>query len=412
MNSIETIIKYSTSALDKVYAAESKTAILGNGRKWVDVNFDKAGYVKVANLLFDGLGDYKKVRSGDTANDYSHYQNGSADGFPVGDASLTWEIRKLEYKRARQFQIDEIDNEETAGLIIGNLASEFTRVSVVRETDAICFSKIADATSSFLGNYKEEDLTKTDIISNLLDAFAYLNDNEVPEEDQVLYVSSQVNALIEKSPELTRFISQIDLKNDDITLHVKSFMGRPLIVVPSNRFLTKIATTSNGFAPTANSKAINYIVCDRKAIQPIVKFEKLKVFAPEVVQNFDGYKVNYLVYHDVIILDNKKKGIYVSASATTKGETVNSVLLVAQKAGTATNGLIITDYATKPSGLLGKLVYSATAITLGAKPTSPTNITIDKEFTVGSATKGYFGLVDGNGIAIATSGELTLSKKS
>ena len=412
MNSIESIIKYSTSALDKVYAAESKTAILGNGRKWVDVNFDKAGYVRIASILFDGLGDYKKVRSGDTANDYSHYQDGSADGFPVGDVALTWEIKPLEYKRARQFQIDEIDNEETAGLIIGNLASEFTRVAVVREADAICFSRMVEATSAVLGNYKEEDLTKADIISNLLDAFAYLNDNEVPEEDQIIYVSSKTNALIEKSPELTRFISQTDLKSGDITLHVKAFMGRPLIVVPSNRFLTKITTTSNGFAPTADSKAINYLVCDRHAVQPIVKFEKLRVFAPEVVQNFNGYKVNYLVYHDVIILENKKMGIYVSASATTKGVTVNSVLSVAQKAGAANNGLIITNYATKPTGLLGKLVYSATAITLGKAPTSPTNVKLGEEFSVGSATKGYFALVDGNGIAIANSGELTLSKKS
>ncbi|GEM_PF-2006798 len=407
MNSIETIIKYSANGLDKVYAAESKTAILGNGKKWVDVNFNEAGYVKIANLLFDGLGNYNKARSGEVGEDYAHYQNGTADGFPVGDVALKWETYKLNYKRGRQFQIDEIDNEETAGLMIGNLASEFTRVAVVREADAICFSKLAE-----VGYNKSEDLTKEDIISNLLDAFAYLNDNEVPEEDQILYVSSKVNALIEKSPELTRYITQTDLKNGDITLHVKAFMGRPLIVVPSNRFITNVKVTDNGFGAGTNSKAINYIVVDRKGVQPIVKFEKIKVFSPEVVQDFNGYKVNYLVYHDVIIPENKRAGIYVSVSASTDGSSVSANVSVSQKAGAATNGLIITSYATKPTNLLGTLVYSASAITLGAKPTSPTTITLGKEFTVGSATEGYFAITDGSGIAIAVSGKTALSKKT
>ena len=136
-NNFNLITKYLPEALDKVFAAESKTALLENGGKWVDLNFKEAGYVKVANILMDGLSDYYRVNHIAVANsdDYSHYngQNGEGarDGFAKGNAALNWELFKLQYDRGKMFEIDRMDDEETAGLLIANLLTEFLRTRVI-----------------------------------------------------------------------------------------------------------------------------------------------------------------------------------------------------------------------------------------------------------------------------------------
>ena len=111
-NNFNLITKYLPEALDKVFAAESKTALLENGGKWVDLNFKEAKYVKVANILMDGLSDYYRVNHVGVANslDYAHdNQNNGADyrdGYARGNAQLTWELFELKYDRAKQFLVD------------------------------------------------------------------------------------------------------------------------------------------------------------------------------------------------------------------------------------------------------------------------------------------------------------------
>ena len=130
-NSIARIEKYMQNAIDTVFAVESKTRILENGSKFIDVNFKEAGYVKVMSILMDGLSDYYRVNNGlgSSNNGYSAYP--TLDGYKVGDAQATWELFQLRYDRGKQFRIDNMDNEETAGLMIGNLLTEFLRTKVV-----------------------------------------------------------------------------------------------------------------------------------------------------------------------------------------------------------------------------------------------------------------------------------------
>ena len=130
-NEFGLITKYMQNAIDTVFAEESKTRILENGSKFIDVNFKEAGYVKVMSLLTDGLSNYFRVNNGlgSSNNGYSAYP--TLDGYKVGDAQATWEIFQLQYDRGKQFRVDNMDNEETAGLIIGNLLTEFLRVKVV-----------------------------------------------------------------------------------------------------------------------------------------------------------------------------------------------------------------------------------------------------------------------------------------
>ena len=428
MNSFEVITKYLPQAVDKYFAAESKTAVLEQGSKFIDVNFNEAGYVKIASFLMDGLSDYYKTQGSVAPSnpaDYAAYAGnvnaGQRDGFEIGGVSVKWEIFRLQYVRGKQFRIDYIENEETAGITIGNAIEEFNRVKVIPEVDATRFSIIADTTSVSLGNMVSETVAANQIISKFNDAFEWLTENEVPEEEQIIFVSPSVMTLIRNSTELTKFLTQGDYRAaSGIDFTVEKYGGRPIIEVPSNRFFTNVLVTNNGYRPQTSSKVINFMVVSAKAVIPIRKLEWNKIYGPELsgIAGFHGYIINYLIYHGVVIPENKITGVYVSVSET-NASTKTALLKVSTKAGSAQYGWVMDRYFTNPAGLRGYIVYAyANSFTLGGDISSVGTAGenyfvcekgVEQSAVVGNTT-GYFALVDDSGKIIAVSGAVTLER--
>lgn len=428
MNSFEVITKYLPQAVDKYFAAESKTAVLEQGSKFIDVNFNEAGYVKIASFLMDGLSDYYKTQGSVAPSnpaDYAAYAGnvnaGQRDGFEIGGVSVKWEIFRLQYVRGKQFRIDYIENEETAGITIGNAIEEFNRVKVIPEVDATRFSIIADTTSVSLGNMVSETVAANQIISKFNSAFEWLTENEVPEEEQIIFVSPSVMTLIRNSTELTKFLTQGDYRAaSGIDFTVEKYGGRPIIEVPSNRFFTNVLVTNNGYRPQTSSKVINFMVVSAKAVIPIRKLEWNKIYGPELsgIAGFHGYIINYLIYHGVVIPENKITGVYVSVSET-NASTKTALLKVSTKAGSVQYGWVMDRYFTNPAGLRGYIVYAyANSFTLGGDISSVGTAGenyfvcekgVEQSAVVGNTT-GYFALVDDSGKIIAVSGAVTLER--
>lgn len=406
-NSFETITKYLNKAIDTVFATESKTNLLEDGGKFVDLNFQEAGYVKVASILMDGLSDYYRVGHGTVGDTYAHHSpwGDGHDGYDVGAASLTWELFKLQYDRGKQFQVDAADDEETAGLIIGNLLNEFLRTRVVPEIDAVRFSKLASAGSASLGNLVSESIDANEIISKFNTAYEWLTENEVPEEDQVIFVSPAVMTLIRNTSELYKRLTQDEYRNGDITFKFERYEGRPIIEVPTNRFYTDVVVGSNGYTPASSSRVINFIVCSRRAAVPVVKLNKFNIFDRNVVQDFDGYKVNFRLYHDLIVPKNKIPGVYTSVSTTTA--TSKTHTLAVDLSYVDEGKYTLERYFTRPAGLYGDVAVSTTAFTLGATVSSPTLIGVGDTAEI-NGTSAYFALIDSHGVVIATSDSVTL----
>lgn len=408
-NSIGLITKYMQEAIDTVLTQEAKTNVLVNGSKFIDLNFKETGYVKVMSLLMDGLSDYYRVNNGlgSASNGYSTYP--SNDGYKVGDTSAKWELIQLEYDRGRQFRVDNMDNEETAGLVIGNLLAEFLRTKVVPEVDAVRFSKMAKKCNVALGNLVSETISANQIIGRFNSAFEWLFEHGVPEEEQVIFVSPNVMTLIRNTTELYKRLTQDEYRNSDVTFTIEKYEGRQIIEVPSNRFFTGVVTTDNGYMPSANSYVINFMIASKKAVVPVVKLEKSKIWTPEQVQDFDGYKVNFRMYHDIIIPKNKVPAIYTSVSAVAGTSKTNLLSVALTKVN---SGYTLDAYYTTPVGLMGTVVRSATAFTLGNTYTTSSSVVAVNEgdtFTkFSSETAQYFALLDGSGKCIAVSGSVTL----
>lgn len=319
-NAISLITKYSTEAWDKVYAAESRSAILDGNKDLI--KFVGAKTVKIAKYTGAGLGNYSRANSGEEgaygATDSALAANGSGYGYPQGGVTVSWEEFTIRNDRAVQLRIDLFDDEETGGLAVAMATTEQSRVVVIPEVDAYVFSKMVenagkvDATAIEMGTTVGMGSGKGPIAA-LNKAFLELEENEVPAEDQVIFASPTFYNQLRSTNELVRNLSQTEYAKN-VTFAMGEYEGRTIISVPSRRFRTNIVLGNNGYTFGEGAKNIDFIVCAKSAVYHIVKYDKVKVFQPSVIQDFDGYKVNVRVYHDVFVPDNKKCAIYAHVS--------------------------------------------------------------------------------------------------
>ena len=304
-NSIDLIKKYGAEQLDEVFVRESVTGILEN-KSGIEIrqSFVNAQTVYIPDITLSGLGKYDR-----------------AEGFPVGSAVLNWEPYTLSQDRGIEIPIDNMDDEESAGLLASNLLLLNEKKSVIPEVDAYRLSTLAGkAGKVVIGN-----LADNAILSLFAAADKELEDNEVGLEDVVYFVSTELNQKLKTTTELNRLISNAEMKIGDITLTVKTFDSRPIVVVPPTRFKTlynfytgrEVGEAKFGFASATNSSAINLMAVHYNAALPIKKHAPVRVFTPEQNQDKDGWKFQTRIYHDIFVPKNKTVGIYLHKKAAT-----------------------------------------------------------------------------------------------
>jgi hypothetical protein len=178
-NSIDLANKF-LPILEEVYKQSSLTSFMDAMTK--PVEFSGASQVKVFKISMVGLGNYSR-----------------ATGYPQGDVTGAWETISLSYERGRQFIVDRMDNEESLGMAFGQLAGEFIRTQVVPEVDAIRFSRYAsDSGVQEVGT--PATLTTASAVLAAIDVGAQaLDDEEVPSEGRVLFISSALHRLLNAS---------------------------------------------------------------------------------------------------------------------------------------------------------------------------------------------------------------------
>ncbi len=121
-NNIELFKQY-IDLLDEVYKMGSVTQVL-DGNNELAREGQNAGEMVIPMMSMDGLGDYDR--------------NGG--GYAKGSVTLSYETKKCNYDRGRRFDVNDMDNAETAGIAFGQLASQFIRTKVVPEVDAVRFA--------------------------------------------------------------------------------------------------------------------------------------------------------------------------------------------------------------------------------------------------------------------------------
>lgn len=163
-----TLIKKYIALLDEVYKSATLTADLESDSSTVRQG-SNARTILIPKMSMDGLGDYSRK-----------------DGYVSGDVDLEWVEKTFNYDRGRRFSVDAMDNEETAALSFGKLASEFIRTKVVPEMDAWRFASYAKAA----GTNKSEDLADgAGVCAAITAANIAMDEAEVPQESRLLYIT-------------------------------------------------------------------------------------------------------------------------------------------------------------------------------------------------------------------------------
>ena len=296
MNAIQTITKY-LPLLDQVYAVASVSAILDTPNALVRETAD-AKTVLIAETSMSGLGDYSR-----------------ADGFVSGDLTLEWKPYTFEYDRGRTFQIDAMDDAETMGLAFGSLASEFMRIKVTPEIDAVRFAKYA----ANAGETVAAVLTNKTTVSAIATAEVALEEKEVSLANCVLFITPTCYGYVKDD---TEHFQRTLVPSENPNRNFGSFDELPIVKVPQTRFYTAVTLNNGkedqaagGYAKGADAKDINFMIVDRASVIQLIKHGKIRVFDPDTNQSADAYKVDYRVYHDAWVLNNKKNGIYCHTKA-------------------------------------------------------------------------------------------------
>ena len=295
-NNIQTITKYLHEQLDELFVKESVTGILEVARPGgYKLNFINAKIVNIPDMQLDALSDYSRE-----------------NGYAAGDIDITFTPHTLTMDRGRQFTIDEMDDEESGGLVVLNAMKTFERTQAIPEVDAYRLSTIASKATT--AGTKAETITANQVIARFADIEKYFEDNEVPTDRVIYFISTELSRLIKINAELSKLVDVTDVKNGDITLKVKTFNGNPIIVVPPKRFKTAY-TFSDGFTPTADAKDINILAVYDAASIPVKKHNPVRIFSPEVVQDKDAWKFNYRLYHDIFVPAKKIVGVWLHTKA-------------------------------------------------------------------------------------------------
>lgn len=297
-NTINAVTKY-LPYLDEVYKYGSRSAILETPKELVRETAD-AKTVMIAKITTQGLANYDK-----------------ANGFVNGDVSLTWESHTFSYDRGRSFSIDAVDDLETLGIAFAKLASEFLKTQVAPEIDAVRFAKYC----SGAGNTATGTLSNTTAVTAIETAETTMKEAEIDLAGAIIFMTPTVKGYIKDD---TTHFTRTLIPSENPNRNFGFYDEMPIVEVPQSRFYSAVTLNdgkaegqeAGGYVKTATTgKDINFMIIKPEAVIQITKHAKTRVFDPDTNQKADAYKVDYRIYHDGWVLENKKKGIYAHTKA-------------------------------------------------------------------------------------------------
>ena len=291
------ITKFKTyiALLDEVYKQASLTADLDSDPTLVKAGAN-ANEIIIPKISMDGLADYSR-----------------SSGYVKGDVTLTNETVTFNYDRGRKFSVDNMDNEETAGVAFGKLSSEFIRTKSAPEQDAFRFATYAGTTGISKVATGATLATGNDVLAALVTAQNKMDEDEMSPENRILYIT----------PTLYNLAINVDTTKSKAVLDGFA----KIVKVPQSRFYTAIYLkdgttksdgvdeTAGGFAKATTAKDINFMIIQKSAVIQYPKHTVNKVVTPEENQTDDSWLFFFRAYGLADVYENKAAGIYLHHKA-------------------------------------------------------------------------------------------------
>lgn len=294
-NNISYASKY-TGELDKMIVQKSVTGFMADNAFGAKFQGSKTVYLPEVEMV--GLGDYSRDK-----------------GYAKGDTTLVHTPYTLTQERSRQMFVDAQDADESGVPdLVGKMVGEYTRTHVVPEIDAYNISKLyqAAAEKSNVKTYSESTAVK-DLLKAINDTEAAVGYDGTA---LVAFVDPTLYGAIMTSTELQRQIVVSDFKQGDVDLKIKHLNGCAIIPVDAKRMKSEYVfnagstTTAGGFTAADGAKNIRALVMPKDSGSFIKKVDKLNVFTPNEVEDYDAYKINLRLYYELIVKNSRKGTIF------------------------------------------------------------------------------------------------------
>lgn len=301
-----------------------------------------------------------------------HFTQMSTSGYKSHNRNSGWNTGKyvqtdtpftLTHDRDVQFLIDKADVDETNSTAsIKNISETFERTQAAPETDALFFSRVAARAQALEGYHSEtaaDSYTKSNVFDKLKGFLAAGKLRRYKANGSlIMYVTSAVMDLLEKSDKFTRTISMTEIAEGGLGLRtrVTDIDGVPIMeVIDDERFYdrfdfdpedggfepcaasyvktadtdivsgkdyytesggsyTKVSGTPSKSAldtyyeKAAGSHKINVLIATPETTKIVPKIASIYNFAPGTHTEGDGYLYQNRAFSDVFTFPNGKDG--------------------------------------------------------------------------------------------------------
>ncbi len=265
------------------------------------IKFLNAQTIKIPRMTVSGYKDH----------------NRNAMGFNTGTVANDWEPKKLSHDRDIEIPIDPMDiDESNLVLEMANIQNIFETEQAIPEKDSYRFSKIyAEAK-----NYKTQGAVIDNTVldnSTILEWFdeqmALMDDQSVPQEGRILYVTSTINKILKNAQGITRTINAGAAGVIDRRVH--GLDDVQIKTVPSARFKTLYDFTE-GCVPNDAAKQIHMILIHPSCVISRDKYSYIKLFTPGTdSRTADKYVYQNRYYTDTFLIENKACGVAINVEA-------------------------------------------------------------------------------------------------
>lgn len=216
-----------------------------------------------------------------------------------------WETLTLEHDRTFKTLVDPQDIDETnLAVSIAKITSVFNSEHKIPEMDKYMASKLHAELSRLGGTLDTTALT----VDNALDVYDQfmeeMDDEEVPEEGRILYVTPAVHRMLKNAEKIQR-IFDVQSASGAVNRAVRSLDDVQVVKVPSARMKTAYDFTDGA---VASGDQINMILVHPSAIVAPQKYELVSLDQPSAAT---GGKYLYFErkYWDVFVFERKVSGV-------------------------------------------------------------------------------------------------------